>query len=289
MPPSAAASTRPRVTASDISWNFLIPFTIVHLLCFGVIWTGVSAETLVACLVVYLLRMFGITAGYHRLYSHRSYHIPNMGLRLVMWFLATSSAQRHVRWWAAHHRHHHRHSDDEHDLHSPRHMGIWSHVGWQYHKNAADWDELNIRDFDKAFPELAHIDRFAWVSPLALAVFCSAVWGWEGLVVVFAWSTVANWHATFTINSLCHVWGSRQFETTDTSRNNLLLALITLGEGWHNNHHAFQSSCRQGHTWWQVDISWMVLKLGEKLGLVTKMKVPPRRALAAWGIEVDEG
>lgn len=271
------------IRASDISWNFLIPFCIVHLACVAVIWTGVSVQTVVAAAVLYAVRIFGITAGYHRLYSHRSYHIPSVALRCVMWFLATSSAQRTVHWWAGHHRNHHRHSDQPGDLHSPVQLGaLWSHVGWQYHKNAADHDEEVVRDLVKAFPELAHIDRFAWASPLAMAAGCTAIWGWEGLVVAFCWSTVICWHVTFTINSLCHVWGSRKFDTTDTSRNNFILALLCFGEGWHNNHHAFQSSCRQGHTWWQIDISWMILRLGQSLGLVTRMKKPPPRAMAAW-------
>ncbi len=274
----------PSLRAQDISWNFLLPFCLIHLACLGVIWTGISPAPVIAAVVLYVLRIFGITAGYHRLYSHRSYHIPSTALRCIMWFLATSSAQRGVRWWASHHRNHHRHSDQEGDLHSPTQTSLlWSHTGWQYHKNAADTDHSSIRDFDKAFPELAVIDRFAWVSPLTLIAGSLALWGWQGFVIAFCWSTVACWHATFTINSLCHVWGTRPFETTDTSRNNFLLALLLFGEGWHNNHHAFQSSCRQGHTWWQVDISWMVLRLGAMLGLVTKMKVPPPRAMAVWG------
>jgi len=271
------------VRARDLSWNFLIPFALVHVGCLLAFWTGVSWQTLTAAAVLYALRMFGITAGYHRLYSHRSYHIPSRALRCVMWALATSSAQRHVRWWASHHRHHHRHSDTAQDLHSPAQVGtLWAHMGWQYHKSAAAWDDASIRDFDKAFPELRAIDRFAWVSPLALIALCTAVWGLEGFSVAFCWSTVACWHVTFTINSLNHVWGTRKFETTDTSRNNLLLALLSFGEGWHNNHHACQSSCRQGHTWWQLDLTWMVLKVGERLGLVTKMKTPLTRVTDAW-------
>ena len=277
-------STAVRVRATDISWNFLIPFCLVHVLCLGVFWTGVSLAPVLAGIALYFLRIFGITAGYHRLYSHRSYHIPSTALRCIMWFLATSSAQRTVSWWAAHHRHHHRRSDRDGDLHSPVQTSLlWSHVGWQYHRNAADHDERVIRDFKRTFPELSVIDRFAWVSPLALVAFCSLMWGWQGLVIAFSWSTVACWHATFTINSLCHVWGSQPFETGDTSRNNLLLALLVMGEGWHNNHHAFQGSCRQGHTWWQIDLTWEILRLGQALGLVTRVKYPPKKAMAHWG------
>jgi stearoyl-CoA desaturase (delta-9 desaturase) len=269
--------------ASEISWRLLILFTLVHLLCFGALWTGISAGAAALGIALYALRMFGVTAGYHRLYSHRSYHIPNPLLRGVMWFLATSSAQRGVRWWAAHHRHHHRFSDQPEDLHSPRHIGVYSHVGWQYHKDLDTWDERSLTDFAKAFPELSWLDRFAWASPIALMALCIAAFGWEGLFVSFAMSTVGVWHATFTINSLSHVWGTRPFETDDTSRNNALLALVSFGEGWHNNHHAFPVSCRQGHTWWQVDISWMVLRVGELLGLVTDVRRPPARAMAHWG------
>ena len=272
----------PNVSKWRIRWSETIPYILLHVACIGVFWVGFSWAALALCLGMYVVRMFAITGFYHRYFSHRTFRTTRP-VQFLMGLLGTSAVQRGPIWWAAHHRHHHRKSDQDGDLHSPVQTSLlWSHVGWQYHRDAADHDDRVIRDFKRTFPELSVIDRFAWVSPLALVAICVMLWGWQGLVISFAWSTVACWHATFTINSLCHVWGAQPFETGDTSRNNFLLALLVMGEGWHNNHHAFQSSCRQGHTWWQLDLTWEILRLGQALGLVTQVKHPPKRAMAHW-------
>jgi stearoyl-CoA desaturase (Delta-9 desaturase) len=189
--------------------------------------------------------------------------------------MSMSTTQKSVLWWAAKHRDHHLHSDTERDVHSPRHKGFfYSHLGWIFTR-AHDTADLNrIADFAR-YPELMWLHRHELVPPVVLAVLCFAIAGWSGLVVGFFWSTTLVYHATFCINSLAHVHGSQRYVTGDDSRNNPLLALITMGEGWHNNHHAYQSSVRQGFRWWEIDFTFYILKALSLAGLVWDLKTPP--------------
>ena len=203
-------------------------------------------------IVLYWLRMFGITAGYHRYFSHRSYATSRV-FQFILACLAQSSAQKSVLWWAAKHRHHHLFSDTEHDVHSPRHTGfLFAHVGWIFARKHDTVDLVKVGDLTK-YPELMWLNRNELLPAVVLAVITFLTAGWSGLVVGFFWSTVAVYHATFCINSLAHVHGSKRYVTGDDSRNNWLLAFFTMGEGWHNNHHAYQASVRQGFRWWEID------------------------------------
>jgi stearoyl-CoA desaturase (Delta-9 desaturase) len=196
-----------------------------------------------------------------------------------------------VLWWAAKHRHHHLHSDTEQDVHSPRHKGfLYSHVGWIFNRRHAKTDLVKIDDFAR-YPELMWLHRLELAPAVALGVVCFLIDGWSGLVVGFFWSTVLVYHGTFCINSLAHVRGKRRYVTGDDSRNNWLLALLTMGEGWHNNHHAYQSSVRQGFRWWEIDATFYILKLLSWIGIVWDMKTPPlavRRNLQRLGSRVIE-
>jgi stearoyl-CoA desaturase (delta-9 desaturase) len=258
----------------DLIYPDAIPFILVHLACFAAIWTGVTLQAVVICVVLYWVRMIGVTGGYHRYFSHRSYKTSRVG-QFVIACLAQSSAQQGAIWWASVHRHHHRYSDTELDPHSPMHKGFWySHVGWIFggKKDRPSYD--TVADLTR-YPELVWLDNHQYVVPAALG---TAVWlyaGWAGLVVGFIWSTVLCWHGTFTINSLAHVHGSKRYLTGDDSRNNWWLAVITCGEGWHNNHHAYQSSTRQGFRWYQWDLTYYVLKAASWLGLVWDLRAPP--------------
>jgi len=254
--------------ASQPSTRGLAPlFWIMHLGCaaafvssfnFGYVWLAIA---------MYFVRMFFITAGYHRYFSHRSYS-TSRAFQFFMAFMAMTSSQKGVIWWASHHRHHHRHSDTGSDVHSPQQRGFWwSHVGWVLSADYDEVDETRVRDLTK-FPELRWLDRYPWVPPLALGVALFALGGWGAFLWGFVISTVILWHGTFTINSLSHVWGSRRFNTPDDSRNNLCLALITLGEGWHNNHHRFQGASHNGIFWWEIDITYYVLKALSWSGLI---------------------
>jgi stearoyl-CoA desaturase (delta-9 desaturase) len=258
----------------DIMYPSAIPFVLVHLACFAAFWTGVSYQALGLCLLLYWLRIFAIGAGYHRYFSHRAYR-TSRAFQFVLAVLSQSSAQKSVLWWASKHRHHHLHSDTETDVHSPRHRGfVYSHLGWIFSRRNDVADLVKVADF-ACYPELMWLHRHELVPPFLLASLSFLVAGWPGLVVGFFWSTVLVYHATFCINSLAHVSGRRRYVTGDDSRNNWLLALATMGEGWHNNHHACQSSVRQGFRWWEIDATFYLLKALSCTGLVWDLKTPP--------------
>ena len=241
---------------SDIVYPSAIPFVIVHLACFAAIWTGVTVEALAIGVGLYWLRIFAIGAGYHRYFSHRAYETSRV-FQFVLAAMAQTTAQKSVLWWAANHRDHHLHSDTELDVHSPRHFGfVYSHLGWIFARRHETTNFARVADLAQ-YPELMWLHRYELAPPFVLALACFAAAGWPGLIVGFFWSTVAVYHATFCINSLAHVVGRRRYVTGDDSRNNWLLAIFTMGEGWHNNHHAFQSSVRQGFRWWEYDPTYL--------------------------------
>ena len=268
----------PAAVGDDIIYPSILPFLAVHLGCLAAIWTGISWPALALCVTLYWLRMFAVTAGYHRYFSHRAFATGRV-FQFVLAFLAQSTAQKSVLWWAAKHRHHHLHSDTASDVHSPRHTGfLYSHLGWVFARRHGDTDFAQVADLAR-YPELRLLHRFEVAPAVLLGAFCFLVAGWSGLVVGFFWSTVLVYHATFCINSLAHVRGSKRYVTGDDSRNNFALALLTMGEGWHNNHHAYQSSARQGFRWWEIDATWYLLRLLARLGLVSDLKAPPESVL----------
>jgi len=258
----------------DIVYPAAIPFALVHGAALGAFWTGFPARAVWMAVILYWVRMWAVTAGYHRYFSHRSYKTSRVG-QFLLAFLAQTSAQRGVLWWAAIHRHHHLHSDTPDDVHSPRHHGFfYAHVGWIF--NPGNWkpDHGTIRDLAR-FPELVWLDRLTYVPAFLLGVACFLVGGWPGLFVGFFLSTVVLYHGTFAINSMAHEVGNQRYITGDDSRNHWFLALVTLGEGWHNNHHHYQSSTRQGFKWWEVDITYYVLKAMSWFRLVWELREPP--------------
>jgi stearoyl-CoA desaturase (delta-9 desaturase) len=285
------AGAEENMTSTEFNWVRVVPFILLHLACAGVLITGTSTTAVVVCLALFWVRMFAITAFYHRYFAHRSYK-TNRFWQFIFALLGNMSAQRGPLWWAAHHRAHHQHSDTEEDLHSPVQRGFWwSHMGW-FTCDASFRTQLHrIKDFAR-FPELRFLDRYDSFAPLLLIVLLfvsgEALAAWapqletSGLQLVvwgFVISTVFLFHATVTINSLGHIWGSRRFNTKDHSRNNALLALLTLGEGWHNNHHRWAVSARQGFYWWEIDISYMVLKAMSWVGIVYDLSPVPRHVL----------
>jgi stearoyl-CoA desaturase (delta-9 desaturase) len=264
-------------SADGIAWVSAVPFMLVHLVPFLAFFVTVTWQDWVLCAVLYVGRMFLITAGYHRYFAHRSYK-----MRRIPQFLtalgATTAAQKGPLWWAGHHRIHHRFTDTDRDIHSPRDGFWWSHVGWILSRRYKDSDEGAIRDF-AAFPELRLVDKFHWVGPWILGLVCLLVGGWGGLIIGFFLSTVLLWHGTFIVNSLAHVFGRRRFATPDTSRNSLFIALVTGGEGWHNNHHYLPASARQGLMWWEVDTTWYALRALAAVHVISDLKRPPARLL----------
>lgn len=262
-----------------INWIAGIPLFAAHLAAvLGAIHVGWSLELVGWAAFSYLVRMWAITAGFHRYFSHRSFKTGRV-FQFVMAFIGTCSAQKGVLWWAAHHRDHHRHSDQEQDIHSPTLRGFfWAHVGWIMSPKNHETKYEKIKDFTK-YPELVWLDRYYLVPPLGVGALVWWLAGFEYFVWAGLVSTVFLWHGTFVINSLCHVFGKRRFATRDTSKNSLILALITLGEGWHNNHHYYPGSSRQGFYWWEIDVTYYTLKFLEWIGVVWDVRGVPERVL----------
>ncbi len=282
-------------TPLKVDWFRLMPFLGVHAACIAVIWVGWSWPAVIVAGALYFIRMFAITGFYHRYFSHRSYSTSRF-FQFVMAAVGNSSVQRGPLWWAAHHRHHHRTSDQPEDHHSPKQQGFWwAHIGWISAKANFRTDFKLVPDLAK-FPELVFLDRFDTMIPFALAMSTLGL-GW-GLSVfypelgtsalqMFIWgfciSTVAVAHGTFTVNSLTHLIGRQVYPSKDTSKNSLIIALITLGEGWHNNHHYYQSCVRQGFRWWQIDITYYLLWSMSCVGLVWDLKPVPQKVIDAAG------
>ena len=259
-------------------WFIKIRFLLFHVIFLGAsFWVSPTLEVLLLGCVLYFVRMFGVTAGYHRYFSHRTFKTSRT-FAFCLAFLAQTSAQRGVIWWASNHRHHHRFSDQKEDLHSPVTSGFWfSHVGWLWNPKSYE-EHRNVTDLTRC-PELVLLNRYPMLPAIILGVLVWLRWDWSGLVYGFGISTILLFHGTFTINSLTHLWGTRRYQTSDDSRNNLWLALITLGEGWHNNHHRYMKSTRQGFTWWEIDMTFYGLWLLSKLGLVWSLRSVPHEVL----------
>ena len=276
--------------ADTIEWSRIIPFLLMHVACLAVIWVGISWVAVIVAIAAYVVRMFAITGLYHRYFSHKTFKTSRVG-QFIFGLLGASAVQRGPIWWAAHHRHHHANSDQPGDIHSPKQVGFWrAHMGWFLsHKGFAP-DLKYVRDLMQ-FRELRWLDRFDIAIPfiLGLGMFLLGVLlertaphlgtnGWQMLVWGFVISTIVCYHATYTINSLSHVFGRQRYRTGDTSRNNWLLAILTLGEGWHNNHHHYPNSAKQGFYWWEIDVSYYILKVMSWLGIIWDLKPVPIEA-----------
>lgn len=258
-----------------------MPFILFHLSPIFVFFVPFQWELVWLAVGLYFLRMFFITGIYHRYFSHRGYEVRNRFIQFIMGFLGTTCVQQGPLWWAEHHRHHHRYSEKEEDLHSPVRYGFWqSHMLWflLMYQNP-HYSRRPMKDFEK-FPELRWLDNYHVLGAVFLGVVLFAAGGAPYLVWGLCVSTVLLWHGTWTINSLTHVYGKKRFETGDESRNNWLLAIITLGEGWHNNHHAYQGGAKAGFYWYEYDVTYYVLWILQKIGIVTRMGHPPERVLA---------
>ncbi|HTW71395.1 MAG TPA: acyl-CoA desaturase [Acetobacteraceae bacterium] len=258
----------------DIAYPSSIGFLLVHVGCLAVVWTGLTWRAVALAAALYVLRIFAIGAGYHRYFAHRAFG-TSRACQFILACLAQTSAQRGILWWAARHRRHHQYSDTADDVHSPVQRGfLYAHLGWIFAPRNAATDYAAVRDLAR-FRELVWLDRHPYLPAALLATATWLIAGWPGLAIGFCWSTVAVWHATFSINSLAHVVGRQRYVTGDQSRNNWLLALLTMGEGWHNNHHAYQASVRQGFRYWEYDPTYYALRVLSWLGLVWDLRLPP--------------
>ena len=276
MPATIATTDDSQLDRIDLGNS--IPFFVVHALALAAPFVvGISWKLVGLALLCYYARMAATTIGYHRYFSHRTFKTSRV-FQFLLAFAAQTSSQKGVLWWAAHHRDHHRYSDMPGDIHSPK-QGFWrSHVTWILSRRYTGTDEAKIKDFAR-YPELRWLNKYHLVPPVLFAVVLSLAGGMPALFWGFFVSTVLLWHGTFLVNSLNHIWGSRRYATTDTSRNNAFIALFTMGEGWHNNHHHFMSSANQGFFWWEFDPSFYLIRLFEKLGLIHDVRTPPARIL----------
>jgi stearoyl-CoA desaturase (Delta-9 desaturase) len=282
-----AAAVTTGTSGHRIDWVRVLPFLALHLGCFAVFFVGVSTTAVVVAVALYLVRMFAVTGFYHRYFSHRAFRTSRM-MQFLFALLGATAVQRGPLWWASQHRHHHVHADDPEDMHSVRQHGfLWSHIGWFLARENFATRSARIPDLTR-FPELCVLDRFDALMP---AVLGACLYGSGELLAwlhpelgvtgiqFFVWglciSTVALYHATFTINSLAHQFGSRRYATRDDSRNNVWLAILTLGEGWHNNHHHYPGAARQGFYWWEFDITYLLLRLLAACGLIWDLKPVP--------------
>jgi stearoyl-CoA desaturase (delta-9 desaturase) len=278
-----------RLDRDQLHSSSCVQFFFVHAACLLAFRTGVSAVAVAVCLSLYVVRMFAITAGFHRLFAHRTYRTGRV-FQFLLAFAGTASYQKGPLWWASHHRRHHLNADTERDLHSPLTRTVWqSHVGWFLCRDSLATDLSLVSNLTK-YRELRLLDRYYPAPPLFLAVATFLLGatleryapglgtsGFQMMVWGFFVSTVLLYHGTFTVNSLAHIFGRRRYETDDNSRNNLFVALITLGEGWHNNHHHYQSCERQGFYWWEIDVAHYTLRLLSRVGIVWDIRTPPQR------------
>jgi stearoyl-CoA desaturase (Delta-9 desaturase) len=274
-------------SAESIDWWRVLPFVALHLALVALFWVGWSPFAVVFAILMYVVRMFAITGFYHRYFAHKTFQTSRIA-QFIFALIGATAVQRGPLWWAAHHRCHHMHADQPLDVHSPHQHGLlWSHLGW-FLSHANFKTQLDrVRELSR-YRELCWLDRFDSLIPIAFAAIIYSLGallqarapvlqtsGWQLIVWGFVVSTIALYHATFCVNSLAHVWGSRRYATRDHSRNNLLIAILTLGEGWHNNHHHFPGSAKQGFYWWEIDLTYYGLKLLAALGIIWQLKQVP--------------
>ena len=277
-PPRPRRSGSPvRPDAGGYDWPAIAAIATVHILAgVGVCWIPPTPQLLGVCAASYGLRMFGVTGGFHRYFAHRAFK-TSRPLAFALAFLGGAAAQCGALWWAGHHRDHHRFSDQPGDVHSPIQRGmLWAHIGWAMHKSAYATQWVNLPDW-RGRPELEFLDRHHILPPILWGLALWAVGGLPWVVWGMLVATVGVWHGVFSINSLAHGFGTRRFATPDTSRNNALVAVLTLGEGWHNNHHHYQTAARHGWTWAEFDPTWWLLLVLERLGLIWQLRPVPER------------
>jgi stearoyl-CoA desaturase (delta-9 desaturase) len=279
-------------SAAERRSTFSIPLLFMHLCCAGVFFVEGGWPAWGIFAAMYLLHVFALTAGFHRYFSHKSFKTSRT-FQFILAVLGTTAAQRDPLWWASHHRVHHQNADTDDDVHSPRHHGFWwAHMGWVMKRELMETDYSRVKDFAK-YPELMWLNRHPYAPAFALAVLLLAIgalinvlrpdWGvsgWQFVFYGFFLSTVAVYHVTFCINSVAHIYGRRPYDVEDDSRNNWLLGLLAMGEGWHNNHHRYSVCARQGFRWWEIDLSYMALRLLQLFHIVWDIREPPRSVLA---------
>jgi stearoyl-CoA desaturase (delta-9 desaturase) len=272
-PPRRARLSLPTVLRHALN---LSPMVLVHAGALAAFFAGGTTTEWLLLPVLAYCRGFFVTVGYHRYFAHRSFKTSRIG-QFVLACCCCANLQQGPLWWAVYHRRHHRHSDDPGDPHSPYYGGFWwAYCGWLFIPLDPDWH--TVSDL-RRYPELVWLERCWQLPGLLLAGLSWWLGGWSFLCIDFCLSAVVAFHLTFVVNTLAHLVGSRRYPTPDQSRNSLLLAALTLGDGWHNNHHHYPHAAQAGFFWWEIDSSFRVIRLLERLGLVWGVRRVPAHKL----------
>jgi stearoyl-CoA desaturase (delta-9 desaturase) len=274
----SATMTQPKT--AGIAWPALIWIGILHLGALMAFVPGFFTwQALLVCVIGHWVTGgIGITMTYHRLLTHRSYAVRPRALEYLLTIIGCCASEGGAIGWVADHRRHHAFSDEEGDVHSPNRGFGWAHMFWWM---TPDITSVHTNDYYARWaPDLQKdpihrfLDKYFIVFPIATAAILYAIGGMPWLVWGFFVRSVTVLHSTWLVNSATHIWGYRSYETRDTSTNLWWVAILTYGEGWHNNHHAFQTSARHGLRWWEVDMTYALLRAMSMVGLVYNLKLP---------------
>ncbi len=257
--------------SQKIHWNTIVAVVLFHAGAVAAFFTF-SWQNLVAfTLLWWVANSLGIGLGYHRLLTHRGFKTPKW-VEYTLAFFGTMALQSGPISWVTTHRLHHAFTETDKDPHSPEGGLWWAHIGWIFKGTAQIQPEAVMTRYSPDLMKergLRVMNDYYWLSSVLTGIVCFAIGGWSMVFWAVGLRTVFGWHTTWLVNSWTHSWGSRRFETRDTSTNSGLIAALTFGEGWHNNHHAYPRSARHGLTWKEFDINWIQIKVMEKLGIAT--------------------
>jgi fatty-acid desaturase len=263
------------VGQTRINWRDLIIISTFHLLLIPAIYYFSWQNLAIMLVGNWIVGSLGVGLGYHRLITHRSFAAPKW-LEYTLTIFASMSLQNEAYKWVATHRMHHQFCETEKDPHSTRPGFFWAHMGWIFKGDAQDHEEAT---FKKYVPDLLKdknhvlIAKYFYVPIVVSAILLFLIGGWGMVLWGVVVRTIFGWHTTWFVNSLSHMFGKRRFETDDDSTNNWFVGILTFGEGWHNNHHAFPTSARHGLEWYQFDQNWITIRIFEKLGWAKKIRV----------------
>ncbi|MBX7174052.1 MAG: fatty acid desaturase [Pyrinomonadaceae bacterium] len=270
-----------KVKENQTNWQNLLIFITIHALALTAIFSFTWTNFIVAFILLWFSVGWGIGIGYHRLLTHRSFESPKW-FEYLLAILGSLTLQKGAISWVTTHRIHHAFTEKEEDPHSPDKGFFWSHTGWMLFGISQNYSievcQKYSRDLlqDKFY---FHFERINLVPAIIVAILLYCLGGWGMLAWGVGVRTVISWHITWGINSFAHKFGSQRFKTGENSRNNAVLGILAFGEGWHNNHHAFPTSARHGLVWYELDLSYLQIKLFEKLGIVKNVKVPTQKSI----------
>lgn len=256
-----------------LNWTTITGVTIFHILAIAALFTFSWANLVAALIMWWIAGSLGIGVGYHRLLTHRGFKVPKW-VEYVLSVMGTFALQSGPLSWVTTHRIHHAFTETDKDPHSPKNGTYWSHIGWIFRGTAQNQSQATMQRY---CPDFAN-DRFHqilnkhyWVPTAIVGGILFAIGGVPMMLWGIFLRTVFGWHSTWLVNSATHLWGTRRFDIRDDSRNNGLIAALTFGEGWHNNHHAYPRSAKHGLAWYEFDVNWAQIRILQKLGLASNV------------------